>query len=676
MATVKAGDIEIVIGADVSDLIDGESKASKAVGRLGTKMRDGVNKAAKYTAAIVATGVAITAHIVNKRMQAIDAEAKFARQLGTTSEALAIVDRAAELSGVSMESLREATIQMNKRLGEAKRGTGMAVEALDRLGVSADEMINLPLNERLELIGERFKSMNVSATEQAVIMAQLGSEQNRFSNLVADGAANLKAAKGEVDSFNTAVTEVEAAQVEAANDAFSSIGQILTSITNKLAVKLAPVIEAVSNMLTANARSTQSFGSTVDAVFENVMSVVGFAADAFRGLQVVIKTIELGGQAMGVAMVSIMSGVVESILSVVQRASEGIRFMIDLANKIPGVNIPTEGIDSFIAKMQGGRDAMAGMREQAQLSLEATATELEELANKPMPSEMINAFFANATEQSRLSAEAIVANRQAQAEAVRAVDEAEMARWEEADEQALAQLRQHMMTEQQILDAQHSERLSILDRALAAEQITREEHNKTTQQLEREHSDALRKIREDSMTELEKFTAKSYGQQVETVNNEMINMTAGVARHSRAMFNVNKAFSIAQAIISAYRGIALTMATYPFPINIGLAAAHGAAAFAQVRAIKGQSFGGSGGVAPSQATTPAQPVANVSGGGSGGGGSSGGGGDGGGGNRSGSVNLDLIGGGTVSREFARGMLDEINKLQMDGMPLLQYGKTG
>jgi hypothetical protein len=76
------------------------------------------------------------------------------------------------------------------------------------------------------------------------------------------------------------------------------------------------------------------------------------------------------------------------------------------------------------------------------------------------------------------------------------------------------------------------------------------------------------------------------------------------------MFNMNKVAGIANAIINAYEGISLTLKTYPYPMNIGMAAAHAAAAFAQVSAIKSASFGGSS--APSIAgSTPATPVTPV-----------------------------------------------------------------
>src|SRR5690606_1551651 len=114
------------------------------------------------------------------------------------------------------------------------------------------------------------------------------------------------------------------------------------------------------------------------------------------------------------------------------------------------------------------------------------------------------------------------------------------------------------------------------------------------------------------LSEREKFQQMSSKDKVKTVSGELADITSGVAQHNKAMFRLNQAAGISNAIISAYEGISKTLSAYPYPINIGMAAAHGVAAFAQVNAIRSQSFGSGGGAAPSLAGgTPATPVTPV-----------------------------------------------------------------
>lgn len=148
----------------------------------------------------------------------------------------------------------------------------------------------------------------------------------------------------------------------------------------------------------------------------------------------------------------------------------------------------------------------------------------------------------------------------------------------------------------------------------AAKFETEEEWRSIREQAEEEHMQRLADIRQRGLSAIEKFQAMSFDAQVKQVSGALADMTAGVANENKKMFELNKAAGIANAIVSAYQGIATTMGTYPFPLSVAMAAAQGAAAFAQVSAIRSQSFGG-GGAAPSLAGgTPATPTTPVSGG--------------------------------------------------------------
>jgi hypothetical protein len=102
----------------------------------------------------------------------------------------------------------------------------------------------------------------------------------------------------------------------------------------------------------------------------------------------------------------------------------------------------------------------------------------------------------------------------------------------------------------------------------------------------------------------------SWDRQVTTVAGQIANMTAGVASGNRKMFELNKAAALAQAavglpaaIIDSYKNAG------GYPLGIAAAAAMAAAGAAQIAQIKNAKFGG--GLAPSQAGTPATPVASA-----------------------------------------------------------------
>ncbi|MFP3541008.1 hypothetical protein SB770_31260, partial [Pseudomonas sp. SIMBA_044] len=89
---------------------------------------------------------------VRSSLQIVDAQAKMAQSLGTTVTSMQVLERAADLSGVSMGEVQQATLQLTKRLSQAAGGTGAAAKALDRLHLSAAALQALPLDQRLEQI--------------------------------------------------------------------------------------------------------------------------------------------------------------------------------------------------------------------------------------------------------------------------------------------------------------------------------------------------------------------------------------------------------------------------------------------------------------------------------------------------------------------------------------------
>src|SRR5690606_34764598 len=92
--------------------------------------------------------------------------AKLADRLGLTTEALAGLNHAAELSGVSQESLSRSMEKMLNTIGEAAGGSKTATVALGRLGLSAEQMASMSADQQLAAIADGLNSV-ASPAERA-----------------------------------------------------------------------------------------------------------------------------------------------------------------------------------------------------------------------------------------------------------------------------------------------------------------------------------------------------------------------------------------------------------------------------------------------------------------------------------------------------------------------------
>jgi hypothetical protein len=240
--------------------------------RLAALSRRAALAAGVMAAATVVAGVAM----IRSGLQTVDAQAKMAQSLSTTVESLQVLDRAADLSGVSMGNVEQATVQLTRRLSQAAAGAGPAVKALDRLGLSVSALQSLPLDQRIALIQDRLAEF-VPEAERAAVASQLFGDRAALVFTRID-TATLRQATADVNDFGIVVSEQDADQIERTNDALSRLGLIWRGVSNQLAVAAAPALEAVANALAAVSKTTGPLGQAIAAVFDNLGRLGAYAA--------------------------------------------------------------------------------------------------------------------------------------------------------------------------------------------------------------------------------------------------------------------------------------------------------------------------------------------------------------------------------------------------------------
>jgi hypothetical protein len=410
--------------------------------------------------------------------------------------------------------------------------------------------------------------------------------------------------------------------VEAAGDAIDRIGRVFESIRNHVTIALAPIIAELADRFTNAAKANKGFGEIARNVVEASIRGFGKVLDVIHGLRVTIKAAELVAKGFGAAFYSAGQLILEVFTRVVDGVTSAINVGIRAVNQL-GASV--EEIPSWAES-----DFMKGVREFADASRNEIGTvreELHNLAMQEMPSAKFERFLEDVKNRSREAAEAAEEAQQGlgQGNEGFAVEEDTT----EADKKAkeLEALKEHIASrletiEQGLMDEEGLQQdkylrdLEALAQARELELVTQQEYDILSQDLEQDHMDKIKEIREKSMTDMEKFMAMSLSKQAATVVGALGNMTAGVAQHSKTLFNINKAAGIGQATIAMFEGIAQGLKLgWPLAIPaVAYAAAQGASAIA---GIKSASFGGGSAAPPPSAAAPVPPSTG-GGGGSGG----------------------------------------------------------
>lgn len=270
-------------GRQVRAELEGIGEAgARGFGRLSREMEAANARLAAFSrrvriaaAAAVAAAAAAGVAMIRSGLQTVDAQAKLAQSLGTTVASIQTLERAGELAGVSMSGIEQATKDLTRRLSQAAAGSGPAADALERLGLSATDLIALPLDQRVGAINTAIEAF-VPVAERAAVAGQLFGEEGSIAMSRID-TATLRPATEDVLAFGVVVSEQDADQIERTNDAISRLGLVWRGLSNQLAVAAAPALEAVANAMASVASRTGPLGIAIRGLFDNIGRMATYA---------------------------------------------------------------------------------------------------------------------------------------------------------------------------------------------------------------------------------------------------------------------------------------------------------------------------------------------------------------------------------------------------------------
>lgn len=606
--------IRFVFSGDTKQLDEAGKRAKQTLSDVSKEARQGVNDLAKYSAAAAAAGAAIAAHLVSKSLDAIDAQAKLARTLNTTVAGLEVTTRAAQLSGVAMQGVEQATKDLTRRLSQAAGGAGPAVEALERLHLTASDLQQMPLDERILTINQAIIDF-IPAAERAAVAGQLFGEEGSLAMQRID-PATLRAAAEDVERFGSALSQVDAAKVEAAQDAMARVQQVVQSLINQFTVELAPVITAISKQFTDAAVESGAMQDGASRAFNAVIRGAAFATDAVAGVK---RTFEVAGQAVAVFMLAVRRNMIEAAEAIASGPIDHLNRLITLANKLPGIDLPEIEQPDFVTAMQ--KDV-----ELAQLAVDEGWAAINETLNEPLPGGQFLKFVEEARAAAQEAAEAMAAAQEASGDeggggGSPLFSDAE----KEKIQQRLEALRRSYQTELQDLQEKFGIEQEILEEARDAQLISEEEYRARLVEIEQGYQDAVTEAEKRGAEARKRIRDAEAKARWSTMSKALGDLSTLMNTESRKMFEIGKAAAIGQTVMETYAGAQKAFtALAGIPIvgpALGAAAAGAAimSGVARVQAIRSQSFGGGG--TPSVSNTQAVNGAStpVGGGDSGGG---------------------------------------------------------
>ena len=382
MATI--GKVSAVFTASTSGLRAGVSQAAQSMSSMQRSVSGLRGQLATLTAISgaqlfgqIASGAASAVQSLIRMGQAqadvVDRTSKMAARLGMTYGELSGISLAADLAGVSMETVGAAATKADVALVKAVNGSKQATAAFQAIGLSVGDLQGMTAADRFNAISDAIAKLPTEAQRAAAAVTLFGRSGAQLLPLFNSGSGAIAQATEEAQRFGLALTNMQGQNVEAMNDAFTRAQSAISGVIQQIVAYLAPAIENVttsfSNLIGSVGGATigQTIGEGIlmgarylaeigDYVIKNMSSVWQYVS-------------QVGGQWAGVfemgTRVASFFGMVGDILKstfgiIVLAITAPVEGLVYAAQQIgQALGFDTSGLDQAVAAMDGFNTSIA-----------------------------------------------------------------------------------------------------------------------------------------------------------------------------------------------------------------------------------------------------------------------------------------------------------------------------
>ena len=549
MATI--GKLAVQITADSSGLDTGLKSAEKSVGDFSNRLDTLATNLKVIAPLAVAAGAAFAFNMARGLADSADKLDELSQRIGVSVEDLTRLQWAAKMSGASNETLTASLQKLSLNMANSKDPANESAAAFKALGIdieNADGTMRSQL-EVLNDVADAFAGYKDGANKTAIAVQLLGRSGAELIPMLNGGSAAIKALAAESDRLGNTLSTSTAKAAAEFNDHLDRMAARASAAAKAIATPLLQNLNLLFAALDRGAERASVAGLAGDVIKLNndLKALQARTSNPFINQEILQKNIAETEAKLEVAKKAFKDADKAFQESLAEKPAEPAKTTI----QAPSIaKVKTEEIKDPL-----GEFADKKLEEQAQ-----------RIAREE---EMRNQFLARNAEAMKLA--------------------------------TLTELDQEQF--------KYEERLRILEEYLLKEPEMLAEYQDVKEKMAEAHEKRMLDIRRKGLTDQEKWNALSYKDQAKTVTSELMSMTGAAATENRKMFEINKAASLANAVIKGYES---AVNAYAFGSKWGgpaggaaMAALSVAATGAQINAIRAQSFGGGGGgtaYAPSGST--------------------------------------------------------------------------
>ena len=261
----------------------------------------------------IGVGVA-SATVLASKIASLNSEVREFERFGLSAEkSFGQFKILASDAGLELEDFADLAKDLGVRIGEANiDGEGEIFNIFKKLGLDVKELAGLAPEQQLEAYADAISKVENETERLAITDILLSDAGTKALGVLEKGTAGFTSAAQEAEKFGLNVSAVDTAQLESARQSMSRIGLLAEGLFNTIAIKGAPTIQALSDMIIGAAGEMGGFSSVAEVGFEIVNAGIGFVLDGWN--------LFIGGLKIGAGFLGDQFSFILSSLALVEEA--------------------------------------------------------------------------------------------------------------------------------------------------------------------------------------------------------------------------------------------------------------------------------------------------------------------------------------------------------------------
>lgn len=646
MAGKSLGTLTLDLVAKIGGFVDGMSKAERATNKWEAKVKTSSIAVGTAIGNMAADAIKKFASLAGAQLKAGEEIVRLSTVANTGASDFQKITYASKQFGVEQEKVADILKDVNDKVGDfLTTGAGPMADFFETVaplvGVTADNFRDLSGKDALQLYVSSLEKANLSQAEMTFFMEAIASDATLLLPLLRDNGKELGRFGDQAEKLGVVLSDIEVQKLNEVARQTHILEGALGGLANQVTIALLPTMQDLADLLQdpdtieGLAALAKGFGDVAKFVVEAATGLANFSKWAGEEISVTINGLDPADsvrmqEAIGDLETRLENlrvqleksddedfDFVENLLGAPERIRADLKEQIsvvekelgDLYKKRDSFNSALEGIKagagttatnpttppvppkSIAGPTKEQRDAQKALNEEYQKTLEnyerqaelvAATTEREQILYEIQKGRLVG---INDEQKKRLVA---------LAEEIDAQERLKKAVAEYADVQKYLGQEKSGNPEIDRLNEQYDDRLEIIKEALAAEAITKQEHDAAMLELDRQTADERKRILEETQAVAQATAINNManilsitGSQVQQLQS-LYGEASGVGK---AFYVVSQALAAANAIVHGIQSGMAIRAAYAQMAAMAGPAAPGILATGEAHAQVAQALG-------------------------------------------------------------------------------------